>query len=353
MNILELIQTMPQNLTELEKARYLYIELCKTVTFSTTYQNTDLKTMSYLHNKKVDANNLESREINCRMWTQLYSQLLNSVGIKNEVIDQSHQYVEFHINDEIWVADATYGTYTDLARTKNDDQTVGFGLSMYQRIGRHSPSPLYSEEAQQLIDKMDQKLGYNTDAKENLQEFKEYLTKIQNGNIPVPKMQDQQEKINSSELFLKLEYLFTTIGKLNQGYYEQKDFVRHLEKLILNDEEMKQVGAVELKRTNKDKTVDIVQCIYAKDGGEINYYLLSPNRMIQKCEKEQIIKLAILGYGIENKQIPGIIYPKKFIEGKSSIDWKNTAYHLMKNIHLIKKDKVIEQIDEQQRIHRH
>lgn len=103
MNILELIQTMPQNLTELEKARYLYIELCKTVTFSTTYQNTDLKTMSYLHNKKVDANNLESREINCRMWTQLYSQLLNSVGIKNEVIDQSHQYVEFHINDEIWV----------------------------------------------------------------------------------------------------------------------------------------------------------------------------------------------------------------------------------------------------------
>ena len=323
MNIaLRIIGNMPKDLNNLEKARYLYLELCKMVSFSTQLQNTDDENFDKLYTRKVDVNSFDEKQVNCRMWSQLYSQLLDLVSIENKIIDNGHQHVLFKYNGKLWIADATYGTYTDLSRVKNYDETIGFGLGFYQNSDKYSNALLLDDEVRTIINDIDQKLGYNTNHKQKLLEFKDYLAKIRDGNIKIEDLISDCEVTDENRVSLKLEYLFSTVGELNAGYYEQKDFICNLEKLILNYDELQTIGSVELKKTNFDKSVDIVQCIYVKCGDYYNYYLLAPNMCVSKYEPEQIVNLGMAGYGIEKKEIPGIIFPKKFIPGKVSVDFK-------------------------------
>lgn len=349
----QIIDSMPNNLTDLEKARYLYLELCKIVVFSTQLLNTDNQTFSILFRKKVDVHHLDDIQVNCRMWSQLYHQLLDLVGITNEIINNGHQYVVLHINDKKWIADATRGTYTDLSRVKNNDETIGFGLCLYQNTDNYdNQAVVIDEETRNIINKMDQKLGYSIDSKRNLSELKNHLIQIREGNILFTDVIQNSEITEENVVPFKLEYLYSKLGKLGIGYYEQKDFVYHLEKLLLNDREMSTVGATELKKTNADKTVDIVQCIYAYSGDNIHYYLLAPNMTVNPYEKEQIIKLAILGYGIEKdeKPIPGIIYPKKFEVGTISSNFQYKMHKFMVGMKLIPADPIFDYLEETNRI---
>lgn len=343
----KILDNMPKNLSDLEKARYIYIELGKILTFSTKFQNTDDDSFFEMLNKKVDVTNAleDELKINCVMWSQYYSQLLTLVNIKNEIINMSHQYVEFDINNEKWIADATYGLYSDLSRIANHDDTAYFGPALFQ--SKNSNTIYMSEETEKLLSDIDQKLGYNTKDKQNLMEFKELLYQIKEGNIDIEDFSHNNEINKSNRTCFKLEFLFSKLGKIESGYYEFKDFVYHLEKLILTEQEQKNVGSVELKRTNKDKTVDIIECIYALNEDEYNYYLLGPNTSIKKVDSSQIIKLSVMGYGIENKKIPGIIYPRKFVPGKVNFDIKYSLLSKFLNSKLIDFDN-IECINESQ-----
>lgn len=342
----QIISNMPYNLSNLEKARYLYLELCKVVNFSTKFHNLDDDVIDSMFSRKVNINTFDENEVNCRLWSQLYSQLLDLVGIKNSIINEGHSYVEFYIDNKKWIADSTYGTYTDLSRVKNDDETIGFGLCVFQNPDNHCNVIMIDEEAIDIIDKIDQKLGYNTDRKQNLLEFKDYLNDIRLGKVDIKSFAHADEITRDNEICFKLEHLFSKIGKLESGYYEQKDFIYHLESILLTDDEMKQIGAVELKRANTDQTVDIVQCIYTKCGNEIKYYLLSPNMMIYEYKKEQIIKLSMMGYGIDDKKIPGIIYPKRFKKGKASSNYGYKMYKNLCNMNIIKLDPMFENLEE-------
>ena len=75
------------------------------------------------------------------------------------------------------------------------------------------------------------------------------------------------------------------------------------------------IRAYELKRTNKNKEVDIVQCITAYSNGKYYYYLLAPNLPIRRVAQGEIVQLALLGYGIDKSIIPGVIFPRKFRYG--------------------------------------
>lgn len=203
-NILnKILGSLPNNLNDLEKARYLYLESCKIFTFSTKIQNTDEISFAKMYNQKVDAASLETTEVNCRIWSQIYSQLLSYANIKNKIIDNRHQCVKLYIGDKEWIADATYGSYNDLSRVKNNDKTVGFGCNLYQ--GSNKCLISIRKEDLNLLDEIDK----------------------------------------------KLEYLFSKLGKLNEGYYEAKDFVMNLEGQLLDSDEFQRVKAVELKEQIK------------------------------------------------------------------------------------------------------
>ena len=312
----EILSKMPNNLSDLEKARYLYIELGKKVSFSTKFQNADDKQYMELMNAKVDINTFNKNQVNCIMWSQLYSQLLTSVGVNNRIIDVGHKFVNFFIDDVRWIADATYEIYSDLARIHNNDYTESFGIALFQErsnenIIRNTP------ETQNIIDKIDNKLFPDNENRKKLNELKELLTKIKNNEFDIQELTNTTVT-KENEILLKLEYLFAKLGYLNDGYYESKDFVRDLESFILTKEELDKVKGIELKRTNRDKEIDIVQCICVCLEDKIHYYLLAPNLPIRKSNEYEITMLSALGYGIDERTIPGIDFPKNFVPGKIS-----------------------------------
>lgn len=313
-NVIEQIfNKIPNDLTELEKARFLYLESCKIFTFSTKFQNTDEVSFARMYTQKVDGNKLETTEVNCRMWSQVYSQLLDKANIKNTIVDNGHQHVKIYIDNEEWIADATYGNYTDFSRVKNNDRTSGFGYNLYQ--GGKKSFISMDEKYINKLDDVDKKLGYNNDQMEELMEFRNLLTNIKNGLFDINELSVEPIK---DKLVFKLEYLFSHLGKLNCGYYEAKDFVFDLENYLFDNNEFKRLKAVELKRTNKDKSVDILQCIYTL-GDNPNYYLLAPNLPIIKISESHLMNLAVRGYGLdEGKQINGISYPRNFKDGEIS-----------------------------------
>lgn len=313
-NLLEqIVNKLPKGLNDLEIARFLYLELCRVVTFSTKFNNTDDASFSFMYTQKVDALKLVNTEVNCRMWSSIYSQLLDVVNIKNEIVDNGHQYVKFYIDGKEWIADATYGYYTDLSRVKNNDKTCGFGYSLYQGSDRSSIS--MDKEYLDMLDSVDSKLGYNNNQMEELMELRKLFTDIKDGKTDINSLSTHY--INDPISF-KLEYLFCHLGKLNCGYYEAKDYVYNLEKCLFNSDELSFIKAVELKRTNKDKSVDILQCIYTI-GDSPRYYLLGSNLPVLSINRDQLMYLATNGFGIfEGKKIDGISYPLNFKPGSVS-----------------------------------
>ena len=312
MTIKELVlNEMPSDLSDLGKARYIYLKLGNLVSFSTKFNNTTEVASNDMRVKNIDINKFNQNQVNCVIWSELYKALLDEVGIKCEIINQGHKHVEFYINDKRWVADATHDSYTDLARIHNDDETVHFGVALFQN-NKHGNYVNFNDKDMNLIRQIDDRLWYNIINDDKLSDLKKFIIQAKEGKI------DFDSILGKNVTFLeKIEYLFCKLGILNHGYYESKDFVYYLEQIIFNNDELKNVKAVELKRTNPNKEVDIVQCICVFQDNKYHYYLLSPNNPIEKVDKDRIIKLSLLGYGLEkNKVIPDINYPKVFKKGK-------------------------------------
>lgn len=306
-----------EGLNKLEISRLLYIELCKIVSFSTKFQNTDTEGYIQLYRRKVDIDTFDEQEVNCVIFTQLYSQLLTRFNIDNEIINQGHWFVRFkpYDNDEIWIADATEGGYSDLSRIHNGDDTEFFGPSLFKNEEVVTNRVLYSSEVIELLRKIDIKIGYNDEKHKDLEEFKKIIEEIKSGKFDINYY--VKDSYGAGNIEKKLGFLFAKLGVLDFGYYEAKDYIYYLESLMLTKDELENVSAVELKRTNPDGDVDIVQVISLYENNKYHYYIVSPKLPIKEVSQEDIIRFSMLGYGTDDeKTIPGFIYPRNFKYGK-------------------------------------
>lgn len=317
-----------EGLSKLEIARLLYIELGKRISFSTRYQNTDEKTMFKMHSDDFDAKNSSVSQANCVMWSKTYSALLAYYGIENRIINKWHQYVEFFIEGQRWVADATYGKYTDLARIHNGDDTTQFGLSMYQKDEEKSSNyPVYDVRIIKLLEEIDEKIGYRNNKYHELEELKKLLAGIKNGSF------DVTEYGIDNSVEGKLQFLFAKVGKMSNGFYESKNYLYALEKFMLGSEELKMIHGTDLKRTRLDGEVDIIQIISLLENNIYHYYILCPTMALKEVQSKDISDLALFGYAIE-KEIPGIIYPKNFKPGIRPKKWKLKLERIINQGHI-------------------
>ena len=314
MNIRELIlKDMPNNLNDLEKARYVYLKLGDIVDFSTKYNNTSLDEMGLMYTSNIDVTNIKNNQVNCRFWVQIYSSILTELGIENTINGGGHQCVLFKANGKVWFADATTGKYTDLARIKYGDETTNFGIALRQNFNDdYNAINLLDEESN--FDSIDSKFDFYIERKEKLRMLKERLSILK----------------TSDPLMTKCIMLFKMVGELKSGYYEARDFLYTIEKCVLTEEEISRVHVVPLKKTKNDLEVDIIDVIYVYDDG-YRYFLMEPNKPIRRVTKEEIIEeLPKKGYGIDkDKKIPNIDYYKIFIPGEKSKE--ELSYKISKN----------------------
>ena len=180
-----------------------------------------------------------------------------------------------------------------------------------------------------MLESIDERLGYNTDERKKLLKFKDFLDDIKNGIFNIRDFMISDINI-SDEFLCKLEFLFERIGTLKHGYYESKEFTRELMEIMFGRFLSEHIRAYELKRTNSNKEVDIVQCITAYSNGKYFYYLLAPNLPIRKVSCEEVAQLALVGYGRRfrcGKVSTGIRY--KLQRGLVSCDMK--VYDIKQN----------------------
>ena len=310
----KILNSIPSNLTKIEQARYIYIRLGLIFNFSTKFNNTTSGEYANMYTKQYDTDKIENNQLICKLWAKLYSELLTEIGIENCIVKFGHEYVSFRIDGVMWIADATNGNYSDLSKIKYGDDTSNFGISYVQKnrleeggTARNTPDDI------QMIDEIDKKFDDY------------YKTKLEHR-----KLVSDLKKLKSMDYSIreKMEYFFSKIGCLKDGYYEAKEYIKNIEHEFITSDEFMSVFGTELKRTNKDKEVDIVQCITVIDNGTYNYYLVAPNQPVTRVEPNDLIRLSILGYSIDDKIIPGIDFPKKFKPGK--ISSKPLKYKLFK-----------------------
>ena len=290
----EIRDSVPSSLNKLEIARYLYLKCGLSFCFDTKINNTECSTFYQLLNEEINPTLFDRIQINCFTWSQIYSSLLNEFEIDNKIIKYWHSYVNFFIDDVRWVADATYGKYSDLSRIQYGDRTSFFGPCLYDW---DSNAITNNKDYILMLDHIDDKLGYL--GKNNILNFKELLCFIKDDDIY------KYISCDGDIVVSKLKFIFSHVGCLSFGYYEAKEFVFGLEKILLSDSELKRVSSIELVRKNSINEIDILQCICVNTGSDFVYFIICPNLPIYQIYPDDFSSLFYLGF-IPKGPIPGI-----------------------------------------------
>lgn len=75
-----------ENWNDIEKSRYIYIELCKYFSYDEKYYTSDtMEEKTNLYNKEYDSKMIEDNKIICTTMSKLYNKLLSEVGIESKI----------------------------------------------------------------------------------------------------------------------------------------------------------------------------------------------------------------------------------------------------------------------------
>ena len=133
----EIFKNMPSDLTILEQAIYIYIKMCKLLSYDFLYYITDQKgEIAKMHEdiNNVENINLYSNKVVCFEFSTIYAKLLNELNIDvslnyynlNDEYGHGHSNIIFRINEFLIQADSvTSILYGDLSRVKLGHKIIG------------------------------------------------------------------------------------------------------------------------------------------------------------------------------------------------------------------------------------
>ncbi len=286
-----IIENMPQGLSELEQARYVYLELGKKLNFNKNFNMNDVENYAYMKGlydlEITNDTNFDSGVI-CANWAVVYADMLNSLGISSHVAGEhrslSHQWVEFEIDGHYFAADATRGSLTDLARISVGEQTQEF-YEIYD----------YSTTSYPVAKPLENFDGYlrNVDAKLN------YLHDFNYPNV-VESVQSSSNSIDEGLLLLS----DTVLSKL--GFIEAKSYLLKYVRSLDTDK----VSGTDLTKFFKNGQKDIVNITSVlQEDGTYKYYALHEGLGLQEVTTNDLNALIYSGYNLENgKSIKGYEY---------------------------------------------
>lgn len=128
--ILSEIEVKGKEWNKITRAYYVYIRLGEILTFDPefTYISNNEKISSIINeNKNIDPECLKSNIVVCIGWAVIYSDILNTLKIKNKIKkDEDHDYVELEIDGLLIKSDPCYSRLSDINLIKEGIDTKGF-----------------------------------------------------------------------------------------------------------------------------------------------------------------------------------------------------------------------------------
>ncbi len=255
----KIIGSIPKNLTELETAYFVYLELGKILAQDTEYSLTkSLSKQSRLFEDGKNINNIDFPNVICDSSSELYSYILNKVGINAKAFyfkGLEHADTIIKTKDgNIYYANLL----ADLAKIQTGSRTRNFappfehmnGVVYYELARKYSGNlkPLSTEE----LEAMDNKFGYTFHGiymNDFIEKIKSELNNPDFVNEYILPEGITLDSCTPSDL-LKYKFLFL-INNLNvynesnsnkAGFVELTNFYNRLCSAIFSDEEMRKVA---------------------------------------------------------------------------------------------------------------
>ncbi len=335
-----IINNLPPNLSEIEKAYYIYIELGKILSENPKFVFTDTNGRKKHYYDNIDDNYFGI----CKSISDLYVQVLKQIGISAESVKQYPNFEFSHVDTIIKINGKNYicNLISDLSRIKTSRRVKRFcfnltsvdnNLSQEERenyLNRlESRYGKIDSLTREEIEQMDKKLGYsfyvpdfsddNTRgiyADDTIELLKQDMNNQESFNEDVPQ---------KDVLKYKLNYIFDNIDKFSHfnnemNYLERIRYYSYITKKVLSQEELSRIFDYAI--AIGDDVSNIISIIKVKsldDDKSINsnlYYLYSykDKKYINK-KPEEIIEF-INDLGSKKLHIVGIhdIYSPRNID---------------------------------------
>ena len=286
-----ILRRMPANLTQMEQARYIYLQLGKLFTFDEKYWlgNSKTRRMIYKSAKRIQTpKDLKNNKVICVSLTNMYNSLLQRMGIEAEAVhaeDDLHVYTIFKIDGVEYEADLQ----RDMKFIQAHRKTRSFG-----REPDYSTRKLISDEQMQ---EMDDKFGYTY-------EGDEYLA------ILIDRLRDKLELLPNMEQ--KIEYALKKIENFeadtDMGFVEKMLYYEMILPDVLSSKESKKVQIMDMY-VEKDGERKYTCCISAnKEKNEyVRYMYYEKTGTFLPIDEQELIKLMSEGLRtVGNKKIQGL-----------------------------------------------
>lgn len=221
---IEKIKERTKDYNDIEKLRYIYLDIGKIMSFDTEYIYGNNKKKSYIYNniiydkEKLDKD-FEKRIVICKSLAYIMKYILNKVDIKTEInVDYYEDTTYKHVNNIVTLDEEKYiiDLQQDLKNIQIHSTTEYFLIDKFE----------YQTISKNQLKKIDEKIGYISDNNPYIEEYLYAIKKSLDENL---KIEEKIEKI----LYLLNNYIDTN----NMGYYEIRSSYYSLVKSLLNQRE--------------------------------------------------------------------------------------------------------------------
>lgn len=318
----EIISGIPENTTDLEKAIYIYIKMCKLLTYDEEYYAVNQKGVATEKHKSTDyvsSITLENNKVVCFEFNLIYSKLLNQLGIhfksdyKNmvgEAYGAGHANLEFRTGKFLVSADSVTSILQgDIMQAKLNQPLVGLKCvnrnQQTQQEFKQSLTKMYQLIAQQEKSLSERKpVEHIQTLAELLEEYSHITNNIQD--------------ISLNE---RLSILVSKVNSTGMVGIDSLSYVLQLRKILFTEEQRKNNIGVTIVRNNEpfeEGKVAMASAIFTLNGQNFEenpeqnvYYYFNPNHELVPIAKEELqIKFndGKLEYvEKDDPRIPGII----------------------------------------------
>lgn len=260
----KILKDMPKGLTDLEKARYLYIALGKEKSYDEEFWFANSKTRQKIfkekHSTRINFNKLiQNKKIVCTSISKIYSVILNQMKIENYIqrdnLSDEHVYVVLYTEGKKILADLQ----RDLSNIQVNKKTSYFGTKVYESIYGNN----FNEINENELEKTDRKIGYVSVRKDYLNDDIFYLKSL------VKKQKDLYSKM---DIILKKASEYSDAE--NMGYIEAVQYYKWILAECLDEKELRNVISTNCYRKIEDKK-QYVSCLSANGRNGYKRYIYS------------------------------------------------------------------------------
>lgn len=316
----EILSGLPQDATLLEKAIYIYIKMCKLLTYDDEYYAVNQKGSATLKHKNADyvsSISLENNKVVCFEFNLIYTKLLNKLGIHfksyykslvGEGYGSGHVELDFRVGKFLVSADSVTSILLgDIMQAKLNQPLIGIKC-----INRNLQTEKEFNESLTKMYKLIASQEKNIDEVrvEHVETLEELLSEY---SLTTENLQD----ISLNE---RLSILITKVNSTKFVGIDSLSYVLQLEKILFTAEQLKNNISATILRNNHpidEETIAMASVIFTiNEQGFIEspnqniYFYFNPNSELVPISKEELQKRfndGVFEYILEkDPKIPGI-----------------------------------------------